>query len=163
MNCNMALINTNTNRRHHPGILLHIHFCQMEPSRAGTPQEPIVWEKQTNQQTNKQTNKSPQKQKGRKGNRKQARHGRRKRVGSASFMDTFNVEVTVTLMLNMLDEVTNTVQLIKSDYAGKPNQTKQNRDTTTDSAPSLSPLWSWHHDSHVLRLRSNDAELWRRD
>lgn len=85
--------------------------------------------------------------------------------GRVSFMDTFNVEVTVTLMLNMLDEVTNTVQLIKSDYwKTKPNLTKQNRDTTTDSAPlPPPPLWSGHHDSHVLRLRSNDAELWRRD
>lgn len=70
----------------------------------------------------------------------------------AGFKDTFNVEVTVTLMLNMLDEVTNTVQLIKSDYAGKkktkktPKQTKANRDTSTDSAPSLTPRWSGHPD-----------------
>lgn len=49
-------------------------------------------------------------------------------------MDTFNVEVTVTLMLNMLDEVTNTVQLIKFDYAGK-----KKRDITTDSAAPATP------------------------
>lgn len=127
----------------------------MEPSRAGTPQEPPVWKKKDK--------KTPQKQKRRKRKRKTTETRTAEASGRASFMDTFNVEVTVTLMLNMLDEVTNTVQLIKSDYAGKPNQTKQNRDTTTDSAPSLPPLWSWHHDSHVLRLRSNDAEMWRRD
>lgn len=77
----------------------------------------------------------------------------------ASFMDTFNVEVTVTLMLNMLDEVTNTVQLIKFDYAGK-----KTRDITTDSAApatcgcGLGIVYSHVNVSQTLRLRSKNAK-----
>lgn len=79
------------------GILLHIHFCQilLFTGRNTGPTGEHVHRKTTHT------------------------HTQWKGMGCASFMDTFNVEVTVTLMLNMLDEVTNTVQLIKFDYAGK--------------------------------------------
>lgn len=88
------------------GILLHIHFCQVHfCSQAETPGHLV------NTYTEKQKN-NPH---------TYTVEGN----GCASFMDVFNVEVTVTLMLNMLDEVTNTVQLIKFDYAGKK------RDITT--------------------------------
>lgn len=81
----------------------------MEPSRAGTPQEPPVWKKKKKMH--------PIKQKCKKRETEKKKNPDTDGGSEWTRMDMFNVEVIVTLKLNMLDEVTNTVQLIKSDYS----------------------------------------------